>query len=83
MPGGYMQRIGFVDLTTGAVREEPLEEALGRSFIGGYGLGVRVLFERQRPRVDPLGPENTLGFATGPLTGTRTPTGGRYMVVCK
>jgi aldehyde:ferredoxin oxidoreductase len=78
-----MQRIGFVDLTTGAVREEPLEEALGRSFIGGYGLGVRVLFERQRPRVDPLGPENTLGFATGPLIGTRTPTGGRYMVVCK
>jgi aldehyde:ferredoxin oxidoreductase len=30
-----------------------------------------------------LGPENILGFTTGPLTGTKTPTGGRYMAVCK
>ena len=49
----------------------------------GRDLGSRVLFERQKKGVDPLGPENILGFATGPLTGTKTPTGGRYMAVCK
>jgi aldehyde:ferredoxin oxidoreductase len=83
MTGGYMGRIGFVDLSTGDVREEKLDPALARQFIGGYGLGVRVLFERQPAGVDPLGPENVLGFTTGPLTGTRTPTGARYMAVCK
>ena len=83
MAGGYMGRIGFVDLSTGEVREEKLDEGLARDFIGGYGLGVRILFEHQKKGIDPLGPENILGFTTGPLTGTKTPTGGRYMTVCK
>jgi len=39
--------------------------------------------ERQKAGVDPLGPENILGFTTGPLTGTTVPTGSRYTVVCK
>ena len=83
MLGGYMGRIGFVDLTTGKIREEKLDERLAFDFIGGYGLGARILFERQKKGSDPLGPENILGFTTGPLTGTKTPTGGRYMAVCK
>lgn len=83
MTGGYMGRIGFVDLSTGEMREEKLDERLARSFIGGYGLGARILFEHQKGGVDPLGPENILGFTTGPLTGTPSPTGGRYMAVCK
>ena len=83
MAGGYMGRIGFVDLTTGETREERLDEGLQRDFIGGYGLGVRILFERQPKGADPLGPDNILGFTAGPLTGTKTPTGGRYMAVSK
>lgn len=83
MTGGYAGRIGFVNLSTREIREEKLDEKLARDFIGGYGLGVRILFEHQRAGVDPLGPENILGFTTGPLTGTRVPTGSRYMVLCK
>ena len=83
MADGYMGRIGFVDLASGEIREEKLDPALARDYIGGYGLGVRVLFENQKKGIDPLGPENILGFTTGPLTGTKTPTGGRYMAVCK
>jgi len=83
MADGYMGRIGFVDLSSGEIREEKLDPALARDYIGGYGLGVRVLFENQKKGIDPLGPENILGFTTGPLTGTKTPTGGRYMAVCK
>ncbi len=83
MAGGYMGRIGFVDLSSGEVKEEKLDEKMARDFIGGYGLGARILFERQKGGVDPLGPDNILGFTTGPLTGTPTPTGGRYMAVCK
>jgi len=83
MAAGYTGRIGFVDLSSGKVREEPFDESLARQFIGGYGLGVRVLFERQKSRIDPLGPDNILGFTTGPLTGSTVPTGSRYMAVCK
>jgi aldehyde:ferredoxin oxidoreductase len=83
MAAGYTGRIGFVDLSSGKVREERLDEVLAQQFIGGYGLGARVLFERQKAGIDPLGPENILGFTTGPLTGTTVPAGSRYMVVCK
>ncbi|MCK4785149.1 MAG: aldehyde ferredoxin oxidoreductase, partial [Desulfobacteraceae bacterium] len=83
MTGGYTGRIGFVNLSTGEIREEQLNEQLARDFIGGHGLGARILFEHQKAGVDPLGPENVLGFTIGPLTGTPVPTGCRYMVVCK
>ena len=83
MQGGYVGEIGFVDLSTGEILKETVDETLARDFIGGYGLGVRILFERQNGGADPLGPENILGFTTGPLTGTKTPTGGRYTVVGK
>jgi len=83
MAGGYAGKIGFVDLTTEEIKIETLDEGLARDFIGGQGLGARILFERQKKGVDPLGPESYLGFTAGPLTGTKVPTGGRYMVVCK
>jgi len=83
MPGGYMGKLAFVDLTSGSVSVEMLSESTAREFIGGYGLGVRMVFKRQAKQVDPLGPENILGLAAGPLTGTKAPTGGRYMACCK
>jgi len=83
MAGGYAGKIGFVNLSSGEIRQQALDEKLARDFIGGHGLGARILFENQKGRVDALGPENVLGFVTGPLTGTPVPTGSRYMVVCK
>jgi aldehyde:ferredoxin oxidoreductase len=83
MTGGYAGKMGFVDLTTGEIEIETLDEGMARDFIGGQGIGARILFERQKKGVDPLGPESYLGFTTGPLTGTKVPTGGRYMAVCK
>ena len=83
MAGGYMGKLLFVDLSTGSIREENPEESLYRDFIGGYGIGARILYSRQRAGVDPLGPDNMLGFVTGPLTGTPAVTGARYQVVSK
>jgi len=76
-------RILFIDLTSGSIKEEVFEEKLYRQFIGGGGLGVRILYERMKPKVDPLGPESMLGFATGLLTGTQVPTAARWSVVGK
>ena len=83
MTGGYAGKIAFIDLTKGEIQTEDFDERLAREYIGGQGLGARILYERQKKGADPLGPENILGFTTGPLTGTKTPTGGRYMAVCK
>jgi aldehyde:ferredoxin oxidoreductase len=81
--GGYAGKILFVDLSTKQAREEILEEKLCRDFIGGYGIGAKIIFDRQKVSVGPLEPENHLGFVTGPLTGTATLFGSRYMVVGK
>ena len=83
MAGGYIGRMLFVDLSTGKINEETPDESLYRDFIGGYGVGARVLYSRQKGGIDPLGPENILGIVTGPLTGTPTPLGCRYAVVGK
>jgi len=83
MTGGYMGKVLFVDLSTGTLKEEPLDEKIVRDFLGGYGIGARVLYSRQKAGVDPLGPDNTLGMMSGPLTGTPVPTGARYQVVGK
>src|SRR5208283_6115263 len=81
MARGYTDKILFVDLTTGKLTTETPDEKLYRDFIGGYGVGARIVFSRQRAKVDPLGPENMLGFMTGPLTGTAYPYGTRYTVI--
>jgi aldehyde:ferredoxin oxidoreductase len=83
MARGYMEKILFVNLSTGEIREETPEENLYKDFVGGYGIGARILYSRQKGSVDPMGPENTLGFVTGPLTGTGATFAGRYGVVGK
>ena len=83
MIGGYVGKILFVNLSTGVMTEEVLDEKICRDFIGGYGIGARILYSRQKAGVDALGPENTLGFVSGPLTGTPVPTSSRYAAVAK
>jgi len=83
MVNGYMGKLLFVDLASGTCKEEKPGEELCREFMGGYGIGARILYERMKPQVDPLGPDNMLGFLTGPLTGTPTMCSGRFVVVCK
>ena len=83
MNGGYMGRMLFVNLTTGVIQEEDLPEELRRDFLGGYGIGARVLYSRMKPNVDPMGPDNIFGLVTGPLTGTPAITGNRWVAVAK
>lgn len=83
MTGGYMDKLLWVDLSQGIIREEALKEEIARNFMGGYGLGARILYSRQRAGADPLGPESTLGLLTGPCSGTSTIVGARFTVVGK
>jgi aldehyde:ferredoxin oxidoreductase len=83
MSEGYMGKILWVNLTTGKIEVEKPEASLYRDFIGGYGIGSKILYDRMKPGVDPLGPDNILGLLTGPFTGTPIPAGARYAAVAK
>lgn len=78
-----MGKILFVDLAKGEIQEETPDESLYRDYLGGYGIGARILYDRMKPGVDPLGPENMIGFVTGVLTGTPAIVGTRFQVVTK
>lgn len=75
---GYTGRVLFVDLGSRTWRVEDLPEADARAYIGGRGIGARMLFDLAAPGTDALAPEAPLIFATGPLTGTKAPTSGRF-----
>ena len=73
---GYAGRVLHVDLTTGKTHVEPLNVEYAKKYIGGIGLGMRLLLDYSKPGVDPFSPENPLILTTGPISGTVWPTGG-------
>jgi len=81
--GGYMGRLLRIDLSKGKVCEEELSDQLAEQFLGGIGFCTRVLYDETGPATNPLGPENRLIFAVGPLSGTAWPESGRYEVGAK
>lgn len=82
---GWTGRVLDVDLTTGTIKHRDLDEVCPdyKEYIGGRGLGARILYDEVGPETDPLAPENVLIFSTGPLTGTVVSGSGRYCVVTK
>ena len=72
-----------VDLGSGACYPEPLNRDWLQQYLGQRGLGSKYLSEEVDPACDPLGPDNKLIMATGPLTGTNAATAGRYSVITK
>ncbi|HDH97082.1 MAG TPA: aldehyde ferredoxin oxidoreductase, partial [Proteobacteria bacterium] len=84
MAGGYMGKVLWVDLSNGTFEEEEIPEDIYRNFLTGYGLGAKLIYDRQKGKnIDPLGPDNILGFCSGLLTGTGAFFSGRWMVVGK
>lgn len=74
---GYRGKILNVNLTTGVTSVESLDENVLKQFIGGAGLGARLLYNMVDASTDALGPDNPLMFLTGPFTGTSVPTSGK------
>ncbi|MFQ5915045.1 MAG: aldehyde ferredoxin oxidoreductase family protein, partial [Nitrospinota bacterium] len=80
---GYAGKILYVDLATGDMREESVDKHFARRFIGGNGFCARVLYGLIGPATDPLGPENAIAYAVGPLTDTAIPSASRACVATK
>lgn len=84
MPPASWGRVLEVDLARGRLAEQRLPEPWLRDHLGGRGLAARVLWERVGQRdPDPLGPENVLVFAAGPLVGLAMPGSGRHCVAAR
>lgn len=79
----WTKKILRVNLSEGSVKEEPLNMDWAADYIGQRGLATRYMVAETDPTCDPLGPDNKLMFATGPLTGTAASTAGRYSVITK
>jgi len=73
---GWMGQILKIDVSDGRVETEPTEPYIDH-YLGGRGIGVRLIYDLLKPGIDGLAPENPLIFSMGPLSGTAMPSSGR------
>jgi aldehyde:ferredoxin oxidoreductase len=83
VPSGYNGKILRVNLSSGKVDTETIDEEFCRTLIGGAGFIAHVLLHEIEPGTDSLSAKNKLVFATGPVTGIALPGSGRHCVGAK
>jgi len=81
--GGYFGRMLEIDLASGGMKEIPLEKSAAQKYLGGAGLGARLLYDLIDGNPDPLSPQNVLVFPLGPYNGTGIPWSNRWVVSAK
>lgn len=80
---GLIGRLLRVNLTTGAISEEAISEAMAKKYFGGRGLGTKIYMDEVAKDTDAFSPDNKLILMTGPLTGTFATSAGRLMWITK
>lgn len=83
MLNGYMNKLLRVHLTDKSIIEEEIKEDDAKHFIGGSGLGSKMLFMETDERTDPLGPENVLYYLTGPFGNSPILCSDRHSIIAK
>jgi aldehyde:ferredoxin oxidoreductase len=80
---GWTGQILRVNLTTKTSKIETFTEDFAHKWIGGRGFAVKILYDELAPGVDPLGPDNKLIVAVGPIAGIPAPNTGKTVVAAK
>lgn len=80
MSNGYWNTMARVNLSTGEVKKEALSHDVCRLFLGGSGLGAKIIADEVPESTDPLSPENRLVFAVGPVNMVKIPGAGKWEV---
>jgi aldehyde:ferredoxin oxidoreductase len=81
---GYYSILLDVNLTTKEIKRFQIPEQDLRLFLGGRGLGMKILWDRlTEPGIDPLSPQNPLMIMPGPFSGLPIPSASRTTVICK
>ena len=83
MSNGYTGKILRVNLSNESISVDEPDDKFYRRYVGGAGFVAYFLLKELKPGIDPLGPDNKLIFAAGPVTGTPLPGGGRNCVGAK
>ena len=84
LKSGYFKKHLEVDLTKGSAEFRGLQDAFIEKYIGGRGFGAKLVWDNLRKhdfKIDPLGPENLVVVAPGPLTGVYLPASGKSSFV--
>lgn len=76
-------KIAYLDLSARTFTVRTTSGSDFELYLGGRGLGAKLLFEGQGKGVDPLGPDNQLIFTTGKFGGTPVPTAGQVTITAK
>ncbi len=77
--GGWAGKVLHVDLSTGRSWTEDTIERY-KDYLGGTGIGYKVLWDEVPAGTKPYDPENMIIFAVGPLAGTSAPCNGRTAI---
>lgn len=80
---GYAGKVLHVDLTREQTRAETLDIKMAEKYIGGCGVGVRLLCDILKPNTDPLSPDNPIIISAGPLVGTLAPSSSKIQLITK
>jgi len=83
MSKGNTGKILRVNLSKGSIKEETHNDTFYRRYVGGWCIIGYYLLKELEPMIDPLGPENKLIFAAGPITGVPIPGNSRNAVGAK
>lgn len=77
--GGWAGKVLRVDLSERKISTEDTIERY-KDYLGGTGIGYKVLWDEVRSGTKPFDPENKIIFGVGPLAGTGAPCNGRTAV---
>ena len=80
---GVCGKLLEIDVSTGKTKNITISDEMVEKYLGGRGLGARLLFDTVPVNTDPLSPENVLIFLTGPLTATMVPGSSKFVVITK
>ncbi|HWV94038.1 MAG TPA: aldehyde ferredoxin oxidoreductase family protein [Vicinamibacterales bacterium] len=83
MPFGYHGNYLRIDASSGRAERVPLSDTVLRQYLGGSGLGARLLLDEGGATADPLSPDAPLIFAFSPLVGSPLTTSAKFAVVSK
>jgi len=77
---GYFKKGLHINLTSGNADSWDIPDSFIEKYIGGRGFGAKLVWDNLKKhdfKIDPLGPENLIVIAPGPLTGAYLPSSGK------
>lgn len=83
MTWGYWNKILRIDLTNRKITKEEIDEDTCKLFVGGAGIGAKILWEEISSETNPFDADNKLIFAGGPFQGHAVPGSAKFSIISK